>query len=100
MAALRGGETLHWLLQHQQCEVPAIADTPQKRQGEQTVAAEPKKGPLKSKNSGCSRGCSAGAALLLPILIAAGSDTTLLPSLSEQMGYSSCMIVGESWVWI
>jgi len=41
MATLRGGETLHWLLQHQQREVPAIADTSQNRQGEQIVAAEP-----------------------------------------------------------
>ncbi|RXM28720.1 Platelet-derived growth factor subunit A [Acipenser ruthenus] len=29
MAALRGGEALHWLLQHQQYEMPAIADTSQ-----------------------------------------------------------------------
>lgn len=58
MAALRGGETLHWLLQHQQCEMPAIADTSQKCQGEQMVAAEPLEGPLRSKYSRYSCGCS------------------------------------------
>lgn len=41
MATLRGGEALHWLLQHQQREMPAITDTSQKRQGEQIMAAEP-----------------------------------------------------------
>lgn len=48
MATLRGSETLHWLLQHQQREMPALADTSQKCQGEQTVAAEPQEGPLLS----------------------------------------------------
>lgn len=35
MAALRGGEALHRLLQHQQRQVPALPDTPQECQGEQ-----------------------------------------------------------------
>lgn len=50
MAALRGGEALHRLLQHQQRQVPALPDTPQECQGEQG-AAGPEQGPLQPGNS-------------------------------------------------
>lgn len=34
LAAVRGGQTLHRLLQHQQCQVPAVTRAPPQRQGE------------------------------------------------------------------
>lgn len=46
MATMRGGETLHWLLQHQQCEMPAITDTSQKCQGEDMVTAQVQRASL------------------------------------------------------
>lgn len=100
MATLRGGETLHGLLQHQQREMPAITDTSQKCQGEQVVAAEPRERPLKSKTSRYSCGCSVSPGSLLSVLTASGLITVLLSVLSEQMALSSFMIIGKSWAWI
>ncbi|KAL7979252.1 hypothetical protein Chor_015276 [Crotalus horridus] len=45
MASLRGSEAMHRMLQHQQCEVPTLADTPQKCQAECQTC-----GPLTSAN--------------------------------------------------
>lgn len=99
MATLRGSETLHWLLQYQQREMPALTDTSQKRQGEQIVAAEPQEAPPKSRNFRYC-GCSEWPESLLSILLAIGSDTVLLSILNEQRAFSNDIITGKSWVWI
>ena len=99
MAAVRGGEALHWLLQHQQCEMPALPDTSQKCQGEQSGAAEPWEPPHGCRNFRY-RGCSAWPGSLIPTPLARGLAAMLLSVLSEPRALSNETVAGKSWVWI